>query len=152
MVPTTTSVIKSYKIGKVRKVLNGAARIHGTFLNKSLLPGPDQLMTLVHVLPRFRPHQFAVSTVFEGIFLQVGVVTAVSHHCVFFSWRQDQTTNVTVYQYTKHIFGAEDTPTCADYALQFTDRDKTRSVSRSNQRRPRKLLHGRLHQFGGFRS
>ena len=33
------------------------------------------------------------------------------------------TTNVVVYQYTSHIFGAKDSPTCANYALQRTARD-----------------------------
>ena len=40
-----------------------------------------------------------------------------------FLWREDPTTNVVVYQYTRHIFGAEDLPACANYALQQTARD-----------------------------
>ena len=51
------------KPGKVRRVLNGAANFHGTSLNKSLLTGPDLLHNLIHVLLRFRQHQFAVSAV-----------------------------------------------------------------------------------------
>ena len=52
-------------------------------------------------------------------------LTVTSHHCVFF-WREDPTTNVVVGQYTSHIFGAKDSPTCANYALQRTARDNVR--------------------------
>ena len=48
--------------------------------------------------------------------------TVTSHLCVFL-WREDLTTNVVVYQYTRHIFGANDSITCANYALQRTTRD-----------------------------
>ena len=58
------------KPGKVRRVLNGAAKFHGTSLNKSLILGPDLLQNLINVLPRFRQHQFAVSADIEGIFLR----------------------------------------------------------------------------------
>ena len=34
--------------------------------------------------------------------------------------------NVVVYQYTRHIFGAKDSPTCANYALQRTARDNAK--------------------------
>ena len=66
-------VINPNKPGKVRRVLNGAAKFHSTSLNKSLLTGPDLLQNLIHVLLRFRQHQFAVSADIEGMFLQVGV-------------------------------------------------------------------------------
>ena len=66
-------VINPNKPGKVRRVLNGAAKFHGTSLNKSLLTGPDLLQNLIHVLLRFRQHQFAVFADIEGMFLQVGV-------------------------------------------------------------------------------
>ena len=66
-------VINPNKPGKVRGVLNGAAKFHGTSLNKFLLTVPDLLQNLIHVLLRFRQHQFAVSADIEGMFLQVGV-------------------------------------------------------------------------------
>ena len=40
-----------------------------------------------------------------------------------FLWREDPTTNVVVYQYTRHLFGAKDSPTCANNALQRTAQD-----------------------------
>ena len=107
------------KPGKVRRVLNGAAKFHGTSLNKSLLIGPELLQNLIHVLLRFRQNQFAVSADIEGMFLQVGDPDC-DQPSLRFLWREDPTTNVVVYQYTRHIFGAKDSPTCADYALQRT--------------------------------
>ena len=49
-------------------------------------------------------------------------LTVISHHCVFL-WREDPTTIVVVYQYTRHIFGAKDSPTCANYDFRPTARD-----------------------------
>ena len=115
-------VINPNKPVKVRWVLNGAAKFHGTSLNKSLLTGPDLLQNLIHALLRFCQHQFAVSADIEGMFLQVGVPDC-DQPSLRFLWREDPTTNVVVYQYTRHIFGAKDSPTCANYALQRTARD-----------------------------
>ena len=81
-------VINPTKPGKVRRVLNGAAKFHGTSLNKSLLTGPDLLQTLIHVLFRFRQHQFAVSADIEGMFLQVGVPDW-DQTSLRFLWRED---------------------------------------------------------------
>ena len=66
-------VTNSNKPGKLRRVLNGAAKFHGTSLNKSLLNGPEVLQNLIYVLLRFHQHQFAVSAAIEGMFLRVGV-------------------------------------------------------------------------------
>ena len=56
------------------------------------------------------------------MFLQVGVPD-FGQPSLRFLWREDTTTNVVVYQYTRHIFGAKDSPICANYALQHTARD-----------------------------
>ena len=114
-------VINANKPGKVGRVLNGAEKFHGTSLNKSLLTGPDLLQNLIHVLLRFRQHQFAVSADIEGMFFQVGVPDC-DQPSVRFLWREDPTTNV-MYQYMRHIFGDKDSPTCANYALQRTAQD-----------------------------
>ena len=110
------------KPGKVRCVLNGASKFHSTSLNKSLLVGPDLLQNLVFVLLHFRQHHFALSADFGGMFLQVGVLPE-DQPSLCFLWRGDPTANVVVHQYTRHIFGARDSPSCANYALQRTARD-----------------------------
>ena len=115
-------VVNPNKPGKVRRVLNGASKFHGTSLNKSLLVGPDLLQNLVFVLLRFRQHHFAVSADIEGMFLQVGVLPE-DQPSLRFLWREDPTADVVVHQYTRHIFGARDLPTCVNYALQRTAMD-----------------------------
>ena len=115
-------VFHPHKPGKVRRVLNGAAKFHGVSLNSKLLTGPDLLQTLIHVLIRFRQHPYAVSTDIEGMFLQVGVILE-DRPSLRFLWREDPAKEVAVYQYVRHIFGSKDSPTCANYALQQTARD-----------------------------
>ena len=162
-------VINPNKPGKVRRVLNGAAKFHGTSLNKSLLTGPDLLQNLIHVLLRFRQHQFAVSADIEAMFLQVGVPDC-EQPSLRFLWRDDPTTNVVVYQYTRHIFGAKESPTCANYALQRTPGDNVNQYPEATKavlenfymddyldsvesteralKRPKELVH--LLHIGGF--
>ena len=113
------------KPGKVRRVLNGAAKFHGASLNKSLLTGPVLLQNLIYVLLRFRQHPFAVSVDIEGMFLQAGVIPC-DQPSLRLLWREDPTSNVVVHQYTRHIFGAKDSPTCANYALQRTASDNAK--------------------------
>ena len=108
--------------GKVRRVLNGAAKFHGTSLNKSLFTGPDLPQNLIYILLRFRQHPFAVSADIEGMFLQVGVLPC-GQPSLRFLWREDPTSNVVVHQYTRIIVGPKHSPTCANYALQRTASD-----------------------------
>ena len=131
--------VPHHKPGKVRRVLNGAAKIHAQILNATLWTGPDLLQSLIHVL-QFRHHQYAVSADIEGMFLQVGVIPTVQPNLNFLC-RKDPATNVAVFHYIKHIFGAKDSPTCANYALQRTASHKatkypaaTRSVQESFHR------------------
>ena len=118
-------VLNSKKPGKVNRVLNGAAKFHGASLNKSLITGPDLLQNLIYVRFRFRHHPYAVSADIEGMFLHVGVLPS-DQPSLRFLWREDPTNNVVVHQYTRHIFGAKDSPTCASYALQRTARDNAK--------------------------
>ena len=131
-------VINPNKPEKVRRVLNGAAKFHGSSLNKSLLTGPDLLQNLIHVLLRFRQHQFAVSADIEGMFLQVGVPDCDKPSMRFLR-REDPTTNVVVYQYTRHIFGPKDSPTFANYALQRTARDNVSRYTETTKTVPEKF-------------
>ena len=47
-------VFQPHKLGRIRRVLNGAAKFHSSALNEALLTGPDVLQNLFHVLIRFR--------------------------------------------------------------------------------------------------
>ena len=113
-------VVNPNKPGKVCQVFNGASKFHGTSLNKSLLVGPYLLQNLIFVILRFRQHKYAVSDDMEGMFLQVGV-PARDKILLSFLWREDTFSDVVVHQYTRHIFGARDSPTCAIFALRKTD-------------------------------
>ena len=93
-------------------------------MNKCLLTGPDLHQNLIHVLLKFHQHQFAVSADIEVMFLQVGFPDC-DHPPLRFSWWEDATTNVVVYQYTRHIFEAKDSHACANYALQRTARENS---------------------------
>ncbi len=115
-------VLNSNKPGKVRRVLNGAAKFHGQSLNSALLTGPDLLQCLFHVILRFRQYPCAVLADIEGMFLQVAVPVE-DQPSLRFLWREDPSNEVEIYQYTRHIFGAKDSPTCANYALQRTALD-----------------------------
>ena len=48
----------------------------------------------------------------------------INHYFAFCGGRTPAI-NVVVYQFTHHIFGAKDSPTCANYALQRTARDNS---------------------------
>ena len=103
------------------RVLNGASKFHSVSLNQSLLVVRDLLQNLLRVLLRFRQHKFAVSADIEGIFFLVEVILA-DQPSLRFLWREDLTGEVKKFQYTRHIFGARDSTTCANFALQQTAR------------------------------
>ena len=90
------------KTGKVRRVLNGADKLHGASLNNSLLTRLDSLQNLIYVLLPFRQHPLAVSVEIEGLFLHVGILPS-NQPSSSFLWREDSTSNVVVHQYTRHI-------------------------------------------------
>ena len=115
-------VVHPHKPGKVRRVLNGAAKFQGQSLNNLLLTGPDLLQNLIHILIRFRQHPHAVSADIEGMFLQVGVIPD-DRPSLRFLWREDPASEVAVFQYVRHTFGSKDSPTCANCALRRTATD-----------------------------
>ena len=80
-------VVHPHKPGKVCRVLNGAAKICGQYLNSALLAGPGLRQSLIHILFRFRQYPFAVSADFERRFLQVGVIPP-DRPSLWFLWRE----------------------------------------------------------------
>ena len=122
MVPSAPSRSKSEEAGKMRRVLNGASMFHSTSLNKPLLVSTDLLQNLIFVLLRFRQHNYVVSADIKDMFLQVGAL-ARDQILLRFLWWEDTTSDVVVYRYTRHIFGARDSPKCANFALRETATD-----------------------------
>ena len=68
---------------------------------------------------RFREHKYAVSADIEVIFMQVDLLET-DQSFLRFLWREDPTSDLSVFQYTRHIFGAKDSPTGANYGLRGT--------------------------------
>ena len=103
-----------------------------------MLIGPVLLLKLKNVLIKFRQDQFDASSDIEGMFPQHGV----SDHeqpPVRFWWRGQPTTNA-VYQYTRHIFGAKDFPTCANYSMQRKVQDNIVKYPEATKRVPENFL------------
>ena len=66
---------------------------------------------------RFREHKYSISADIKGMFMQVGLLESDQRFLCFFLWREDPLSDVSVFQYSRHRFGAKDSPTCAKYAL-----------------------------------
>ena len=101
---------------------NAAAKYQGVALHDKLLPGPDPLQSLIGIIFRFREHQIALSADIEAMFLQVAVPKDDSR-CLQFLWREDPERRMEIYEYTRHVFGAKSSPTCANYALHQVAKD-----------------------------
>ena len=114
-------VVNPNKPVKVRRVLNGASKFHGTSLNKSLLVGPDLLQNLIFIYYAIPSTQVRRLRGYRG-YVPPGKVLARDQILLRFLWRED-ITFVIVHQYTRHIFGARDSPTCANFALRKTATD-----------------------------
>ena len=112
-------VINPHKPEKVRRVCNAAAKYKGFSLNDKLLTGPDLLQNLIGIIFRFRENRIALSADIEAMFLQV---LMPKDDCRFlrFLWRSNPEMEIDVYEYTRHVFGAKSSPTCANFALQQT--------------------------------
>ena len=115
-------VINPHKPEKVRRVCNAAAQYQGVALNDKRFSGPDLLQSLVGLILRFREHQIALSADLEAMFLQIGVPSADSR-CLRFLWRDNPEQRIEVYDYSRHVFGAKSSPTCAIYALHQVAKD-----------------------------
>ena len=112
------------KPGKVRVVNDAAATFEGTSLNSALITGPDLLNSLVGALLRLRIGRIAIAADVESMFHQVRVSNEDSDSLRFL-WKNDlrKPGSPDVYKMLVHVFGAEDSPTCANYAIKRTARD-----------------------------
>ena len=115
-------VINAHKSEKVRRVCNAAAKYQSVALSDKLLSGQDLLQILTRIIFRFREHQLALSADIEAMFLQVAVANDDSR-CLRFLWREDPERRIEVYEYTRHVFGAKSSPTCAKYPLHQVAKD-----------------------------
>ena len=120
------------KPGKIRVVNDAAALFEGTSLNNVLLTGPDLLNSLVGILIRFRTGKVAVAADVKDHFHRVRV-NSEDADSLRFLWKDDISSAgpPDTYQMLVHIFGAKDSPACANYALKRIARDNAEKFGSS---------------------
>ncbi|KAK3729296.1 hypothetical protein QZH41_002214 [Actinostola sp. cb2023] len=111
------------KPGKVRVVFDAAAKCQGTSLNDNLLQGPDMTNNLLGVLLRFRQQATALVADVEAMFHQVKVAPDDQDAFRFLWWGDSIDDAPQEYVMTVHVFGATDSPCCANYCLRRTAED-----------------------------
>ena len=111
-------VLNPRKPDKVRVVFDAAAKFNNTSLNTELITGPDLINSLFGVLLRFRTKSVALVADIADMFHQVRV-TPTDADALRFFWKEDldKPGPPDVYQMLVHIFGASDSPCCANFAL-----------------------------------
>ena len=125
-------VVSPNKPGKLRVVFDAAAVCDGTSLNDNLMSGPDLLLlvSLFGVLQRFRLGAITLMADIESMFHQV-CVAKEDTDALRFLWKIEsgQPGSPSVYKMMVHIFGAADSPCCANYALRRTALDNRDTCS-----------------------
>ena len=123
-------VFHPQKPGKVRVVFDAAAKFKDKSLNTELYTGPDLLNSLVGVLLRFRNHKIALVADIEAMFHQVKVQPP-DRDALRFLWADLPSENsaIDTYQMLVHIFGATDSPCCANFAVKSVARDHGKKYS-----------------------
>ncbi|XP_050072670.1 uncharacterized protein LOC126560760 [Anopheles maculipalpis] len=102
------------KPGKVRLIWDAAAKAHGTSLNDMLLKGPDEVMSLLGVLFRFRLYAVAVCADVKEMFLQIRV-RREDKHAQRFLWRYNPSDELDTYIVDVVTFGSTCSPATAQY-------------------------------------
>ena len=117
-------VVNINKPGEVRVVNDAAAMFEGVSLNAALKTGPDLLNSLIGIIIRFRTNRYAIAADIKAMFHQVRVPEK-DRDSLRFLWTDDIHSDADPYvmQMLVHIFGAKDSPCCANYAVKRTARD-----------------------------
>ena len=74
---------------------------------------------MLGILLRFREGAIAIQGDIKAMFMQIGV----QQKDLRFMWRQTNSQKLEVYEYQRDIFGARDSPACANFVLQQTAKD-----------------------------
>ncbi|XP_075157632.1 uncharacterized protein LOC142230899 [Haematobia irritans] len=103
----------------IRLVFDAAAKIENMSFNDALLCGPDLNKPLLGILMKFRQAQFAVDGDIKEMFHQIRVLSQ-DEQSQRFLWRDGKTTNpVGVYVMERIIFGANCSPTIAQFVKNY---------------------------------
>ena len=114
-------LVSPNKPDKIRRICNAKAPQSEQACDK-LLGGPDLLGNMLGVLLQFRQGAIAIQGDIEAMFMQIGV-RQQDRRYLRFMWRQPKSPELEVYEYQRHIFGARDSPACANFVLQQTAKD-----------------------------
>ena len=117
-------VFHPQKQGKIRVVFDAASLHDGVSLNNQLLQVPDLTNNLLGILLRFREYPIALVTDTEGMFNQVKVPPEDSDALRFLWWEDSDLERLSEFQMTTHIFGATDSPSCANFCLKRAAEDR----------------------------
>ena len=102
------------KSGKFRRVANAAFRFCGQSFNVNLFTAPDLLNSLLGDLMRLSENPVAVLADIKGIFMQIAM-NRLDQSKIRFLWINDK--KAQQYQFTRLIFCATCSPSCAIYVL-----------------------------------
>ena len=117
MVLATSRCVSPPKAGQIRVVFDAASWHDGVSLDNQLLQGPDLTNNLLGILLRFRQYPIALVADIEGMFNQVKVPPEDSDALRFLWWEDSDLERLSEFQMTTHIFGATDSPSCANFCL-----------------------------------
>ncbi|XP_055618958.1 uncharacterized protein LOC129764157 [Toxorhynchites rutilus septentrionalis] len=122
-------VVNPKKPEKIRIVCDAAAKVDGVSLNSMLLKGPDQLVSLLGVLFRFRQFKIAVCSDVREMFMQI-LIRASDKHSQRILWRVDPAQDPEVFLVDVATFGS----TCSPASAQFV---KNKNAREHSDRYPR---------------
>ena len=122
-------VFHPQKQGKILVVFDAASLHNGVSLNNQLLQGHDLTYSLLVILLRFRHNRIALVADIEGMFNQVKVPPEDSDALRFLWWEDSDLERPSEFQMTSHIFGATDSPSCANFCLKRAAEDRKRRCS-----------------------
>ena len=108
-------VISDKKPDKLRIVFDCASKFKNESLNDKCYRGPDLTNKLLHVLLRFRQHQYAGMADVEAMYNQVKI-PLYDRDALRFLW-YDGSGNIAHYRMTSHLFGGIWCSSSSTYAL-----------------------------------
>ncbi|XP_071941179.1 uncharacterized protein [Antedon mediterranea] len=119
-----TGIYHPKKPGQIRVVFDCSAMYQGTSLNERLLPGPNQINSLLGILLRFRQENVAIMADIKGMFHQFFFANA-DRELLRFLWFKDNNPNNEVIEYRMmvHLFGATSSPGCSNFGLKRAAED-----------------------------
>ena len=123
-------VFNPKKPDKIKVVFDVAAKNKGQSLISSLYTGPDLLNSLIGVLLRFRNNNIAIVADVEVMFHLVRVKRSDSESLRFLrADTPEENSKIETYQMLVQIFGATDSPCCANFAVKAVARGNLEKYS-----------------------